>query len=836
MADQLRLNFWSEPRGVIQVSASAGAGKTYRLAVQFLRVLASLGPPQEAHLASVVALTFTNQAAAEMRERILLFLKHIALSTETGRRLSEETGLSPREAEGWLETIFSAYQAFQVRTIDSLLFTLIRGLAWELGLRPDLSAEIREEHFLNQAFDRLLFRLREDPRLRGLFEEALETFLELEARGGFNPEPHFRRRMVALHRLLRRLTPGKNGPPPSREALAALEEELRSLGEELSRRLFEDLGAEPAYPRWEEYLRDPLRYVWSKVFQKESLRQLVRKGSLPRGVELPEDLYLRLRERLGLYLRLKARAEVAPYERLFAEIVRELSEVREEEGVLQAGSWTELLALYARQYLPLIYLKLGTRLRHFLIDEFQDTDRRQWEALQPLVEEVVATGGSFFYVGDVKQAIYMWRGGDPELFFEVLTQLPAELQAESLPWNRRSARRIVTFNNLLFSRLRENLPQIVARLLHGRTEALRLRDCEVTEALCARLREVYEEVEQVPEEGAPEGGVYLREISSSDQDKEAFREEVFQGLRELMPGLYRRFVEGGRTLALLVRENREAEELAAFLFGMGLPALTERALRLENSPLIKGLLSLLRYLDYPGDETALAGFLASPLTSSGPEILQRYLRQGAGPSLAEFLSSEAPGLHRKLSELSENLHRRTLYETVQAAVKKFGLFERFPEARLYLMRFLSAVLAYEEEALSLSEFLARWEELGVEEKVGLPREIQAVRVFTIHAAKGLEFDAVVLPLLTWGPRGRVELVAGEEGLLRVRKEAPEDLRRIYLEEKAREVFESLNLLYVALTRAREELHLFVPKKTRYYTVASVLQDLAVTQILEGLSE
>jgi len=541
-----------------------------------------------------------------------------------------------------------------------------------------------------------------------------------------------------------------------------------------------------------------------------------------------------LREKLDRYLRLKARAEVAPYERLFTEISRELSLWREEEGVLQAGSWTELLATYAREYLPLIYLKLGTRLRHFLMDEFQDTDRRQWEALAPLVEEVVASGGSFFYVGDVKQAIYMWRGGDPELFFEVLTALPAELQAESLPWNRRSARRIVAFNNRLFARLRENLPQVVARLLHGRTGASRLRDCQVTEALCARLREVYEEVEQVPEDGAPEGGVFLREILSPDEDREAFREEVFRGLRELMPTLYRRFVEEGRTLALLVRENREAEELAALLFGMGLPALTERALRLENSPLIKGLLALLRYLDYPGDETALAGFLASPLAPSGPEILKRYLRTGAGLSLAEFLSAEAPELQKKLSNLSEGLHRRTLYETVQAAVETFELRERFPEARLYLMRFLSAVLAYEEEALSLSDFLAHWEELGVEEKVGLPREIRAVRVFTIHAAKGLEFDAVVLPFLTWGPRGRVELVAGEEGLLRVRREGPEDLRRIYLEEKAREVFETLNLLYVALTRAREELHLFLPSRTRYYTVASVLQDLSVSQILREL--
>ena len=832
--EALELPFYPEPRGIFQVSASAGAGKTYRLALHYLRLLKSQGRPSERGLSSIVALTFTNQAAAEMRERILSFLKHMALKTPVGRRLSSETGLSPVAAEAWLETIFSAYQAFQVRTIDSLIFTLIRGLAWELGLRPDLSAEIREEFFLNRAFDRLLLRLRENEAVRRLFEEALHTFLELEERGGFNPERHFRKRMEELHRLLRRR--GRKGdflPPPRLEDLEALEEDLRARGRALAENLFGRLKLKPAYRNWDEYLGDPPRYYWSAVFRKASVCEIVRgrpKGSL----ESLDEAYRGLQERLALYLRAKARAEVAPYERLFREILRELLHLREEEGVLQAGSWTDLLAEHARKFLPVIYLKLGTRLRHFLLDEFQDTDRRQWEALRPLVEEVLAGGGSLFYVGDVKQAIYMWRGGDPELFFEVPRELPAELAAEILPVNRRSARRIVLFNNRLFARLRENLEEVIKKFLHGEREARKVRDCEVSRELSRRLREVYRESEQEVLNGAPEGRIEFLRVPS-DEDREAFREGIFRGLEELMPQLYREYVEGGRSVVVLVRENDQAEEIATFLFGLGIPAVTERALRLENSPLVKGLLSLLKYLDYPGDETALAGFLASPLASSGPEILKRYLHR-RGEDLPQFLAREAPGLAARIRRLSALQQAGvSLYELVQEVCREFGVRERFPEEELYLMRFLSAVLAYEEEALGLSDFLLRWEESGGEEKIGLPRELQAVRVFTIHAAKGLEFDAVVLPFLTWGPKGRGEVVFTDWGLIRARKDSAEEVVRARLEEKAREVFESLNLLYVALTRPREALYLFVPEKTRYYTVASVLRDLEAEKILEEIS-
>ncbi len=821
MPRPLALPFYQEPQGIIRLSASAGAGKTYRLAQHYLKLLKCLSPPSEKSLLGIVALTFTNQAAAEMRERILFFLKNVALATSLGKELSAGTGLTPEEARAWLETIFSAYHAFQVRTIDSLLFTLIRGLALELGLRPELSAEIREEYFLNQAFDQLLFRLREDPTLEEVFVQALFTFLEIEGRGGFNPEFHFRRRLRDIYKLCHQ----KLGARPLSQTLDQkhlweLEESLRAQGQALWEKL-QARGASLLYG-WGKHLQDPSRFFWSKLFQKDSLRQALPKGFRELAEELDPD-FQALKETREKYLWLKAQAEVEPYLRLFEELSLELLNLRKEKGLLSAGSWTELLVQFLEAYTPpLIYLKLGARFKHFLIDEFQDTNRLQWKALEPLVAEVLAVGGSLLYVGDVKQAIYMWRGGDPSLFQEVPQNLPAEVWSESLHYNFRSARAIVEFNNRFFSRLLENRQAIVRQFLYGADPRKHPRHCPVVEEVSQALAAAFSEVKQKPRPEAPQGEVKLWNLPS-EEEREGFRAAVLELLRKLVSDLLSR-QDPEETVAILVRENREAEEIAAYLLEQNLPAVTERALRIEGSPLVKGILSLLHFLDYPEDETALAGFLQSPLIEQkfSFEALEKALRKG---ELKDWLKEEAPEIWDLLRSLSQRLLYLSLYQLVQEIIDLFRLRERFPEESFYLSRFLSAVLLYEEETLGLTDFLARWEEEGGEEKIGLPRELKAVRVFTIHAAKGLEFTSVILPYLTWHPRARDDLVVLENGLFRAQTGSAQPLVQAKLREKGREVLETLNLLYVAFTRAQKRLHIFLPEKTSRYSVGTVTREL-----------
>src|SRR4030042_1088544 len=184
------------------LKASAGAGKTYQLTIRFLSLLAGMKPSAEV-LRQIVAITFTNRAASEMKERIILALKQIALGEVEGARLTHEVGLRPSEATAWLDTILAHFSDFHVRTIDSLVYVLLRAFSLEMGLRPELEGVFEQDAVLDLCFDRLLARVRweeAEDRLCLLFIELLETYLRIEEARGLVVERGIRKRLWALYK------------------------------------------------------------------------------------------------------------------------------------------------------------------------------------------------------------------------------------------------------------------------------------------------------------------------------------------------------------------------------------------------------------------------------------------------------------------------------------------------------------------------------------------------------------------------------------------------------------------------------------------------------------
>jgi len=173
---------------IIRIKASAGSGKTYQLALRYLKLLKNLKYPGPQNLRKIVAITFTNKAAWEMKSRIVRFLKEIALNTEHGQNLARDTSLSPEEAAAWLETILHNYSDFYVRTIDSLLFTILKGLSFELGIKPDLTVLFETGQLYDTAFDKVLANLKNN---QNLWEQALDTFFKIDQKKGFYPESAF---------------------------------------------------------------------------------------------------------------------------------------------------------------------------------------------------------------------------------------------------------------------------------------------------------------------------------------------------------------------------------------------------------------------------------------------------------------------------------------------------------------------------------------------------------------------------------------------------------------------------------------------------------------------
>jgi ATP-dependent exoDNAse (exonuclease V) beta subunit len=360
-----------------------------------------------------------------MKERIIFALKHIALGQGPGKRLAGEKGLEPQEASTWLDVILAHFGDFHVRTIDSLVYALMRAFSLEMGLRPDLEVVFEQEAVLDRCFDGLLSSARwgdaSDP-LYQLFSQLIETYLEIEGAGGMVLEKGIRRRLQELYGRVD--GPFELGPKPD---LRAAEAKLMLSAEKLHAGIteggFEDFLHKGIFKP--QYLKDPLAHVGRGFFEKTSIEEALTKkfqGIRETAISWSDSLYQEVKSAREDYLQLLAMAKVHAYMRALEQLQREVRGLSQREGLIIGGEWLHLVKEFLKEgeeAAPFAFLKLGSRVNHFLIDEFQDTSRTQWEALFPLLEETLSKGGSLFYAGDVKQAIYGWRGGDSRLFGEV---------------------------------------------------------------------------------------------------------------------------------------------------------------------------------------------------------------------------------------------------------------------------------------------------------------------------------------------------------------------------------------------------------------------------------
>jgi ATP-dependent exoDNAse (exonuclease V) beta subunit len=802
------------------LTASAGAGKTYQLTIRFLTLLAGMRPSADA-LRQIVAITFTNRAAAEMKERILLALKQIALGEEAGYTLVQETGLHPSEAAAWIDTLLAHFSDFHVRTIDSLVYVLLRAFSLEMGLRPELEVVFEQDTILDLCFDRLLSRVRwgdKDDRLFQLFTELLEMYLKIEEAGGLVVERGIRRRFQELYYMAD--IPYPAGPPPD---LSGGEEEIRCIAQKLLTAIHEEGGTVSLNKRTfqQAYLEDPLAHLEKAFFEKASFEELLTskaKGLDEALLSRMVVLYEELKEARNTYLGLLARAKVYVYIKLMEQLQQEVKCLSEREGQILGRGWHALIKGYlhdcegAGAY---AFMKLGSQVQHFLIDEFQDTSRPQWEALLPLLEESLSSGGSIFYVGDVKQAIYGWRGGDWRLFGEAATSYfpsvpPHGKKGGTLIVNYRSLPRIVEFNNGLYRLLiNEQFAQKMAGIILGE-KAQGWAKARLADSIAHNFADVEQDIAPGLQEGQKEGRV---DIASFVAPTEELRRLVKQRLLDQVQEVWGR--RKGRGIAVLVRRNKDAEDIAAWLVAEGIPVVTENSLRLRSSDLIKSMVAFLRFLDYPLDDLSFWGAIASRIFQGLSGISQGKLE--------DFISEGRwqPPLYktfeRRFPEVSGGVIRPLLahvgfvtpYDLAREMAERFLLFERFPAEAIFIYRFFELIFQTEAKGQrSLAHFLQFWDEGGMEEKIGLPEDVRAVRVLTIHKAKGLEFPVVFIPFTNWRLETPRLAKIDDGSFVILKRPLPSQLEKERLRKMINDALESLNLLYVATTRAEEELYLY----------------------------
>ncbi len=821
-----------------QVKASAGSGKTHEITGRFLKYLAGLdicehnpscalkSSAKDASWADILAITFTNAAATEMKERVLERLKKIALGKEY------DENISPDMAKAWLSTILRQYGALNIRTIDSLLHRIVRTAALDLGLPPDFETSFTTDETLEPIFDALLERAwQQDVQIKTMLEAICHVILQREKSYGFATG---NRIINTIRPLLEKIL---NGTLPNISSQNELQSHYQTLEQDfliLCSQMLEYMTNEDLQLKKNVFetivacTRGDKKAPNSSFLKKSDITELIYAKHKDKASQAAQDCYLRLADAAHNFTTyghiIQKALEWLPFVNFTKLMAKEVSIFQQQEHKIAAVS----IPLLAKQILSLEYggvsaalCRLGSGMHHILLDEFQDTSQEQWEAILPLGVEALASGGSLTWVGDIKQAIYGWRGGDSNLFDALCSEqelrcIVPHVEREGLPTNWRSREQVVLTNNKLFAPLGlMDTAKPVLKAMLSKEFPNHILDV-AAEKLCHAFADVEQKVK--PENFA--GGYVTIEDVQGDKSED-LTQAVHDKLFERMQDLRQRRAFGDITI--LTRSNSGAARVASWLMEWDIPVITENSLLLNTHPLVQESIALLNFLNNPHHNLSLWTVL------SGKMIAPYLGQENYSPSLAQ-LHELALQRTSKDNETFVNIFQQfwpefwenifapfyntallfSPYDTMQEWYKSLNVNINFPEAEIFLRRFLEVMhMASERGHMSIGSFLEYWTKNGNDEKAPMPTKINAVQIMTIHKSKGLQFKVVIIPWTSFNQQ-ETNPPPVHHSFNRLNVLAPrcKQMGDIYYINQAEQALEAINVFYVACTRAEEELHIF----------------------------
>lgn len=814
--------------------ASAGSGKTFTLAVQYIKQLI-----EDTHAyRRILAVTFTNKATAEMKKRILEQLFGLANGLKSSDSYLEELLkiTSKNEAEirhaarEALTNIIHDYSRFRIETIDSFFQSVMRNLARELELGANMSIELNNADVLSDAVDAMIEKLdRRSPVLYWLLEYIEERIADDKRWNVSNEIKGFGRNIfdegyVEKGAGLRKKLADSQFIPTYRKQLQDIRtealEEMKGFNEQFLG-VLEVNGLTPAD------LKNGSRGIGS-YFNKIGNGYLgsdVRNATVEKCLESEENWTtktsayrdtIRSLAANELIPLLKTAEDFRPKNNILVNScdlsLRYLNNLRllaniDEEVRLQNQLHNRFLLSDTNALLhglihegdaSFVYEKIGTTIDTVMIDEFQDTSRMQWENFHLLLEESLAQKEGSLIVGDIKQSIYRWRNGDWKILAGLGEDKTLRVRECTLGTNWRSEARIIHFNNEIFT--------AACKVLNQRYED------EMGEP-CIQLQHAYSDVCQQTAKKDEKGYVKLSFLS--DEKEHPYAETMLEELASEVVSLIN---QGVRTndIAILVRKNKTIPAIADY-FDKHTPyrIVSDEAFRLDASLAICMMIDGLRYLTSPDDHIALARLA----TAYQREVLKRNI------DLNTVLLNQVEGyLPAGFVLLREELRLMPLYELLE---KLFILFDMqlIEKQDAYICAFYDAVTEYmQNNSSELTAFISYWDE-RLHEKTIPSGEIEGIRILSIHKSKGLEYHTVLLPFCDWKMENETNShliwcsVAGtgkntdrppfnELDIVPVNYSgamAESVYRDSYLEERLQLWVDNLNLLYVAFTRACKNL-------------------------------
>lgn len=844
--------------------ASAGSGKTFTLALEYIKLL--IQNPYSYR--NILAVTFTNKATAEMKERILGKLYGVANGSRSARdymnKLKEQMpGMSEEKirerSRQAFELIIHDYGHFRIQTIDAFFQTVLRGLAKELDLSGEMEIAIDKKEHLANAVDTYIREL--DPgkeeikqviryieeeleegndwHVSNAIKEFAENILEEEyqERGEQLRMEIDREGGKALHEFRNRV----------RELKKAAEEELIAVGSEFTR-----LNAEANRSSDDYYNKK--RGVWSyfkkleegnfisgEKYIKTANEEIGKISKVQQCCDIAIPLLEKARKAFCTHTSCKLALKHIHQLGLLNSIARTLKEENARENRFMLADTTHLLCTLIKENTTFIFEKIGTEIDHIFIDEFQDTSKLQWQCFEVLLKEILSRGNYNLIVGDVKQAIYRWRNGDWKIMnnlssyfkefgdileFESQETVIGDRKFKSV--NYRSDRRIIAFNNAFY----RSAVDVIGTTFHE----------ELGQEMLQEIRNAYNDVEQAyplpapgKEEKPEQGYVEVRKIVKTEG-----QEMKTLVLENLMSTLHMLLEEKGvmpKDIAILVRNNRQIESIVE-AFKAEFPDLkivSDEAYRLSSSLTVSLAVAAMRYIAMPEDKINIANLLNlyNKVILENDTPLEGYLSKG---ELIELLPE-------KFRSDLEHMKGLPTYELIERLMSILDIGNSKDE-EAYIYAFLDHVSQYiNNKSADLAAVLAAWDE-GMCDKCIPAESDNSIKAMTIHKSKGLEFHTVIMPFCNWKLTGdersllwcepEVEPFSGLSLLpVNSKKEMKESVfRNDYNKEYMYQIVDNLNITYVATTRAKSNLIIFTEegKSTSYKVwllINTAMQDIAL---------
>jgi ATP-dependent exoDNAse (exonuclease V) beta subunit len=814
--------------------ASAGSGKTYALVKEYLKII--LVAKKNDAYRNILAITFTNKAVHEMKSRIVGSLSEFAKEEPVQKAqdlmqdLAKDTALSiiqiKTKSQQIIKHIIHNYAAFDISTIDKFTHKVIRAFAHDLKLPMTFEVTLDTENLLIEAVDAIIAQAGEDETLTKLLidftmektdddkswdisREILDTGRLVLNENHRSEITHFHDKTIAdFVEIKKKLI----------ESCKVLEKDNAEFAQ-VALALIENSGIDlksfsrGTFPNHLISIRDGKYNPKNKTFHefddiainKTAKDRAAIENIIPELIRILGTVYKNFEKRdfYKAFLR-----NITPLS-LLNTLSNELAKIQEEQNVLSISEFNAIIYREIQnQPAPFIYERLGERYRHFFIDEFQDTSEMQWQNLIPLIDNALAgqddygEKGTLMIVGDPKQSIYRWRGGKAEQFIELSKDknpfANPDKKLEHLDKNYRSYAQVIEFNNEFFKLLSSEFEQPDYQDLYENHSHQKSNDKTGGYVNISFIPK--EESAEEEEEGLDKTALY---VSATLNTINKVLEEGFEY----------------KDIVILTRKRSQGIAIANYLTEQNIPLLSSETLMIQNATEVRLIIHLLKYLKNNANLEAKAHFLhyiAENIQDQLPvhDFIAKGMEQKLEVDFEKWLMSY------DISLSFQNIRKKSLYEAVEVVITKFLSPKLAKGGGAYVQYFLDIVLERDvRNQAGIADFLNFWDKNAEKFSIPSPEGNNAVRIMTIHKSKGLEFPVVIMPFAeedySRKPKDKLWL-DGEEmdfGLPKVlvdNSSAVEgfgvEAKSVFDQKKQEELLDNVNVLYVALTRAEEQLY------------------------------